>query len=99
MLTDADKRRRWWGTFFLVGAASLLIWGQTFLRGRLNDVDFVYYWLGCISLAALAFFTAVVDMWIIRRRARANRRMLEERLVEIVAHPEADPKWPKMDGE
>lgn len=97
MLRASDRRRRWWGIFFLVGAACLLVWGQTVLHGRLNSVDYVYYWLGCISLAAMAFFTAVLDMWVIRRRARATRRELEKRLIETAAQPHVDPQWLKLD--
>lgn len=99
MLTAGDRKRRWWGTFFLVGAACLFIWGQTFLRGRLKDVTFVYYWLSCMSLAALAFFTAALDLWIIRRRARITRKELEKRLLEVAERPNSDPQWPKLDDE
>jgi hypothetical protein len=82
MLQPSDTRRRWWGTFFLVGSVCLLLWGQTGLKGRLTGETYLYYWLSCILLTSLAFLVALLDLWIIRRRARARRKELVRKLLE-----------------
>lgn len=86
VLTRRDSRRRWWGTFFLVGSLSLLVWGQTALKGELAGETYLYYWLACMLLTFLAFVTALLDFWIIRRRARTERREMVKRLLENAAH-------------
>ena len=35
MLTSVDARRRWFGTFFLIVAGGMLLWGFTFLAAFL----------------------------------------------------------------
>src|SRR6266480_4515261 len=72
----ADARRRWFGVFFLIIAAGMLIWGQTFLKPYLAGVGFVIYWLACMGFTALAMLTALLDIWAIRRRTRDQQRDL-----------------------
>ena len=87
MLTPADDRRRWWGSFFLAGAASLLICGQTVLKPYLEEVGYLLYWLACIAFTWLALLTALLDFWAVRRRSRQERNELVRR---TLAQIEAD---------
>jgi membrane protein implicated in regulation of membrane protease activity len=72
----ADARRRWFGVFFLIVAAGMLIWGQTFLRPWLSGLGFVAYWLACLVFTGLAMLTALLDIWAVRRRTRDQHRDL-----------------------
>ncbi len=79
MPDSGDARRRWFGLFFLVVAASMLIWGQTILRPWLVGMLFVVYWLICFVMTGLAIVVALLDLRATRRRSRAERRDLLER--------------------
>ena len=72
----ADARRRWFGVFFLIIAAGMLIWGQTYLKPWLSGLGFVIYWLGCLGFTGLAMLTALLDIWAVRRRTRDQHRDL-----------------------
>ena len=76
MLTATDARRRWFGTFFLIVAGGLLVWGLTFLAPVLvrNPFLFIAYWLTCFALTVLSFGIAVYDMRVIRRRLRDEQK-------------------------
>jgi hypothetical protein len=76
MLTPADARRRWFGAFFLIVAAGLLIWGQTVLKPHLDGIWFLLYWLVCFGFTALAMLTALLDFWIMRRKSRQSQKDL-----------------------
>jgi hypothetical protein len=76
---SATARRRWFGLFFLVVAATLLIWGQTLLRPRLEGLVFLFYWMVCFIMTGLAILTAILDLRATRRRSREERRDLLER--------------------
>jgi uncharacterized membrane protein YhaH (DUF805 family) len=77
--TKADARRRWFGMLFLGLAAALLIWGQTLLKPHLQGGWFILYWGVCSLLTLLAMATALLDMLILRRRARDEHRDLIQR--------------------
>jgi hypothetical protein len=79
MHTNSDARRRWFGMLFLALAAGMMIWGQTVLKERLTGVWYLLYWAGCGLLTMLAVVTALLDMWIVRRRAREEHRELLRR--------------------
>lgn len=89
MLTPADARRRWWGSFFLAGAASLLICGQTVLKPYLEDAGYLLYWLACIAFTWLAILTALLDFWMLRRRSRQERTELVKRTLEQIEADQA----------
>ena len=78
----ADARRRWFGVFFLLIAAGMLIWGQTILKPYLEGLGFVLYWLACMAFTALALFTALLDIWAVRRRTREQQRDLLQRIFD-----------------
>ena len=80
--SQADFRRRWFGVFFLLIAAGMLIWGQTILKPYLEGVGFMLYWLGCLAFTGLALITALLDIWAVRRRTREQQRDLLQRIFE-----------------
>jgi hypothetical protein len=78
----ADARRRWFGTFFLLLAGGMLIWGLTVLSGRLKGLAFVIYWLVCFVFTGLALLTALLDLLIVRHRQREEQRDLIVKAIE-----------------
>ncbi len=74
-----DVRRRWFGAFFLIVAAGLLIWGQTVFKPYLEGIGYLFYWAVCLLLTALAVFTALLDVRVLRRRTRDEQRELFKR--------------------
>ncbi len=86
MLTSVDARRRWFGSFFLILAVGLLLWGLTLLKSFLIErpVVFVAYWLGCFTLTGLALAIAVYDLFVMRRRIRTEQRAAFERAFKEV---------------
>ncbi len=71
-----DKRRRWIGLFFLIASAAMLTWGSTWLAPYLKETTYLFYWLVCFLFTILAMGTALLDMWVIRSRARQERKAL-----------------------
>jgi hypothetical protein len=80
--SPADIRRRWFGVFFLLIAAGMLIWGQTILKPYLEGIGFVVYWLSCMAFTGLALVTALLDIWAVRRRTREQQRDLLQRIFD-----------------
>ena len=78
----ADVRRHWFGAFFLLIAAGMLIWGQTILEPYLEGIGFVLYWLACLAFTGLALVTALLDIWAVRRRTREQHRDLLQRIFD-----------------
>jgi hypothetical protein len=74
VLTRHDRRRRWWGLFFVLGATWLTVAGFTFLEAHLRGWLFIGYWLATAGLAVLALLAGLLDWWIVRLRSRAARR-------------------------
>jgi len=60
----------------------MLIWGQTILKPYLEGLGFVLYWLGCMAFTGLALFTALLDIWAVRRRTREQQRDLLQRIFD-----------------
>src|SRR5438105_3387452 len=67
-------RRRWFGVIVLVIALGMLILGETALKGRLNDLTFLFYWLVCLLLTGLAIMAAFLDLRALQDRSRQERR-------------------------
>ena len=93
----ADVRRRWFGVFFLVIAAGMLIWGQTILKPYLRGIGFVLYWLACMAFTGLALLTALLDIWAVRRRTREQQRDLLQRIFDE-GEPNEENKPNEPDG-
>ncbi len=90
MPDPAEARRRWFGLFYLILAAGMLIWGQTLLRPRLRGMAFVAYWMACFVLTGLAIITAILDLRATRRRSTDERRQLLERTWKDIKHKPDD---------
>lgn len=88
MLTPVDARRRWFGSFFLILAGGLMIWGFTFMHGLLikNPLWFLAYWLSVFVLTVVSFGIAVYDMMVVRRRLREEQRSAFNRAFGEVIH-------------
>jgi hypothetical protein len=85
MWTRTDARRRQIGVLFLLTAAALLVAGQTFLQADLGrGLAFLVFWLICFVFTALAIFTALLDLWVVRRRARQEQRNLMAETTQVV---------------
>jgi hypothetical protein len=72
LLTRHDRRRRWWGLWFLLSAGWFTAWGLTLLEPHLRGWAFIVYWLGTAALTGLAFLSGLLDWWILRRRRAAR---------------------------
>ena len=90
MLSSVDARRRWFGTFFLILAVGLLLWGLTFLAAFLltNPILFVFYWVTCFLFTGISFAIAIYDMMVVRKRVRQEQREAFERAFREVAEKE-----------
>jgi hypothetical protein len=90
MLTSVDARRRWFGSFFLILAGGLLVWGLTFLARFLlqNPVLFVVYWFSCFALTMLSFGIALYDMSVMRRRIKEEQRSAFNRAFSDIVEEE-----------
>jgi len=54
----------------------MLVWGQTALKPALKGIDFLLYWTLCMGLTFLALMVGLLDLWIIRRRSREERKKM-----------------------
>lgn len=92
MPSSADALRRWCGLLFLALAFGMLIWGQTVLRDKLSGVAFLVYWSICFVLTFAAIITALLDMRITRKRARAEQQELLRKTLEELEEDEKKDK-------
>ena len=78
MANSIHSRRRRFGTSCLVGAAVLLVLGQTLLNTYLegNGALFIFYWLACFLLTGLTLLIALLDARAVRHHAREQQRNL-----------------------
>jgi hypothetical protein len=72
----AQAWRRWFGLFFLAISFGMLVWGQTFLKGRLEGAGYILYWSICFLFTFLAIATALLDILLVRRQTRIERSEL-----------------------
>ena len=86
-----DKRRRWIGLFSLIASAAMLTWGSTWpcLPQKRNDL-FVLL-VGLLLFTILAMRTALLDMWVIRSRARQERKARQFSNETPVSNRQSDP--------
>lgn len=76
------SRRRRLGVLFLILAGSMLVLGQSWLEPVLRGKAFVYYWLACFAWTGLAMLMALIDIRVIRKRARQDHRQLVHGMVK-----------------
>ena len=90
LMTPVDARRRSYGTFFLVVAVGLLIWGQTLLKPHPIGVAFILYWLACFGAIGLTIGIALWDLRVVRARWRRQQEELVKRtMMEIESRKNA----------
>jgi hypothetical protein len=71
----------------------ILVTGETALRGRLDGLAFILFWLICFGLTFAAIWIAFLDLSAQRRRARdAQRELIESTLREIERSKEQKPR-------
>ena len=78
MALDSIVRRRWVGGLALAGALAMLVGGETFLKGHLQPVAFLVYWLICFLFTGLAIVIAFLDARALQHRIRREQRDLFE---------------------
>jgi hypothetical protein len=90
MLNPGDARRRWFGSFFIILAAGLLLWGLTFLGEYLvnHPTFFVIYWSSCLLLTLGAFCIAIYDLRVMRRRLRKEHKSAFEKAFSDIKESE-----------
>ncbi len=76
MSLGVTARRRWFGGLILLTALGLLIAGETILKGKLQGLSFLLYWLLCFVLTGAALIVAWVDACAVRRKSRREAREL-----------------------
>jgi hypothetical protein len=82
--------RRWFGLLFLALSFGMLVWGQTFLKNQLQGVGFLIYWSICFLFTLLAIATALLDMLLVRRQCRIDRRDVLRKAFSGEHRPVAD---------
>ncbi len=83
--------------FCLAAASGLLIWGQTVFTPYLKGLPFMLYWAICLLFTLGAIIIALIDIRVLRRRTRQERRdLLEKALAELEAEPrQSSPRPPE----
>jgi hypothetical protein len=84
MSLKPQQRRRWTGAVILGIALLMLIVGETLLKGSLNPLLMLVYWLACFALAAVAMIYAVVDASAVARQTAEARRELAARTIKEI---------------
>ncbi|MGI9087706.1 MAG: hypothetical protein ACR2HH_08225 [Chthoniobacterales bacterium] len=91
------RRKLMLAAVLLAGAMALA--GITFLRAVLDHHEhpfwFIFFWLGCAWVTALALLLALFDVLTVRAQARAARRVLKE---GIARAPTPDSQRPPRGG-
>lgn len=90
VMRKSDKRRRWFGLLYLLVAIIMLVWGLTWLGPYLVGWKFLLYWFGCFLVTMMAILVALLDMWIIRIRARQQRNKAAHQVFDEAAESEQD---------
>jgi membrane protein implicated in regulation of membrane protease activity len=90
MVLDATARRRWFGALVLLAALGMLVAGETILKGKLEYLGFLFYWLGCLGFTFLAIVIAILDARALRRETRtAQHDLFQATLKQIEAEAKA----------
>lgn len=69
---------------FLAAALLMLLAGETLLKGRLEGLSFIVYWLGCFLFTILTMMMAFLDLAALRRDTREDHRALLEQTVQEI---------------
>jgi hypothetical protein len=95
MALDATTRRRWFGALVLLAALGMLIGGETVLKGKLENLAFIFYWLVCFGFTGLAILIAILDARALQRRTRQEQHdLFQTTLKQIETEAKAKPRRP-----
>jgi membrane protein implicated in regulation of membrane protease activity len=93
MALDATTRRRWLGALVLLAALGMLIGGETVLKGKLEGLAFIFYWLVCFGFTGLAIVIAFLDARALQRRTHQEQHdLFDTTLKEIETEAKARPR-------
>jgi hypothetical protein len=93
MERSSTSIRRTIGGLALFAALALLVAGETALKGRLQNLAFIFYWLTCMALTAIAIGAAFLDVRALQRRTRREQEdLLEATFKEIARRDPAKKK-------
>ena len=93
MALDATTRRRWFGALVLLAALGMLIGGETVLKGKLDGLAFIIYWLVCFGFTGLAILIAILDARALRRRTHQEQHdLFDTTLKQIETEAKAKPR-------
>jgi biotin transporter BioY len=67
---------RWLGAICLAVSAGMLVLGETWLKNRMDEETFLYYWLVCIVFTCLTMMIALLDLRAVRLRSRREQGKL-----------------------
>jgi hypothetical protein len=68
----------------VLAALAMLILGETVLKERLTQLEFVFYWLLCFIFTGLAIILAFLDVRALQQRTRhEHRELMNTTLKEI----------------
>ena len=95
MVLDATARRRLIGALVLLAALGMLIAGQTVLKGKLQNLVFIIYWMVCFGFTGVAILIALLDARALQRRTHQEQHELfEATLKQIETEAKAAPRRP-----
>ena len=93
MTLDATTRRRWLGALVLLAALGMLVGGETVLKGKLDGLAFIIYWLVCFGLTGLAIVIAFLDARALQRRIHQEQHdLFAATLKQIETEAKARPR-------
>ena len=95
MALDATTRRRWLGALVLLAALGMLIGGETVLKGKLQNLAFILYWLVCFVFTGLAMLIAFLDARALQIKIRQEEHdLFAKTLKQIETEAKATPRRP-----
>jgi hypothetical protein len=81
---NSKRIRRTLGLVFLSAALLMLLLGETALKGRLEEMVFIVYWMACFLFTFLTMIMAFLDLAALRRDTREDHRALVEQTIQEI---------------
>jgi membrane protein implicated in regulation of membrane protease activity len=95
MVLDATARRRLIGALVLLAALGMLVGGETVLKGKLENLAFIIYWLVCFGFTGAAILIALLDARALQRRTHQEQHELfDATLKQIETEAKTRPRRP-----
>jgi len=90
MNSQVTRLRRLFGVACISGAGVMLLFGFTVLADRLHRLAFLVYWGVCFFFTWMALMVALIDILLVRKEARREKRQLEEDAIAQLKRLERD---------